>query len=245
MTEGVFLYSTTSPPFSQIPPTCAPAAGKSRTLFVPLPSRARTRLVPGARPRTAPVSRAGRKPAPAVSKSRGCAGQVARLRWASRAPGLCLHQAAHARGWFRARGCAGHTCGGQVARLRRASRAPCLFLPHVSHARVWFRVWAHTGLLFSRAGRKPGFCSLRPGKSPHLRWASRAPGLFFPASRTHARLRQASRAAAPGKSRTGFVPAPSRARTRLFPSACPRTAPVSRAGKKLRRVPHAQKRLKS
>ena len=53
----------------------APAAGKSRSGFVSLPNRARTRLVPGARPRMAPVfpgrqescllfPAAGQKPAP-------------------------------------------------------------------------------------------------------------------------------------------------------------------------------------
>ena len=97
-------------------------------------------------------------------------------------------------------------CGEQDARLRRASRAPCLFLPRVSHARGWFRVRAHTGLLFSRAGRNPTSCSLRPGKSP--------------------RLRRASRAAAPGKSRTLFFPFPRLARTRLILGAGPRTTSV-------------------
>ena len=58
-------------------------------------------------------------------------------------------------------------CGGQFARLRRASRAPCLWLRPVSHARGWFRVQAHAELLFSRAGKRPGFCFLRLGKSPH------------------------------------------------------------------------------
>ena len=52
------------------------------------------------------------------------------------------------------------------ARLRRASRAPGLFLCPTAHARGWFRVRAHAWLLFSRAGRDPVFCSLRPGKSP-------------------------------------------------------------------------------
>ena len=52
------------------------------------------------------------------------------------------------------------------ARLRRASRAPGLFLCPTAHARGWFRVRAHAWLLFSRAGRNPVFCSLRPGKSP-------------------------------------------------------------------------------
>ena len=69
---------------------------------------------------------------------------------------------------------------------------------------------------------------------------------FFPASRTHAagsgcgptpgscfpgqgespRLRRASRAAAPGKTRTVFFSSPRLARTRLVPGARPRMAPV-------------------
>ena len=65
------------------------------------------------------------------------------------------------------------------AHLRWAIRAPCLCLRPASHARGCFGVGTHAELLFSRAGRNPVFCSLRPSKSPrlrraHLRWAIRA-----------------------------------------------------------------------
>ncbi len=60
-------------------------------------------------------------------------------------------------------------------RLRRARRAPCLFLPRVSHARGSFRVGARARLLFSRAGKKLSFCSLRPGRKP----AGQKPALNF------------------------------------------------------------------
>ena len=182
---------------------CAPAVSKSRTGFVPAPSRARTRFFPSASPRRAPVF-------PGGEKARTCGEQFAHR--------VCVfaQPRTHAAG----SGC-GPTPGfcfpgrGESPRLRRAhlrwaSRAPCLFLPRVSHARGWFRVRAHTGLLFSRAGRKPTSCSLRPGKSP--------------------RLRRASRAAAPGKSRSVSLSSPCLARTRLVPGACPHRASVFPGG---------------
>ena len=102
----------------------APAVGNSRTGFVPALSLARTRLVPGASPRMAPVfpggeksyllfPAAGRKPAgqkprriPNAQKrpkswSFAPLAFRAHLRWAIRAPGLCLRPVSHARGWFR------------------------------------------------------------------------------------------------------------------------------------------------
>ena len=83
--------------------TPAAAPGKSRTVSLSSPRLARTRLVPGVGPHRAPVF-------PGREKARGCAGQFAHrvcvfaqprthahLRWASRAPGLCLRPAPHAR----------------------------------------------------------------------------------------------------------------------------------------------------
>ena len=98
---------------------------------------------------------------------------------------------------------------------------------------------AHTGLLFSRAGRKPTSCSLRPGKSPRLRRASRAPCLFLPhvshargsfRVQAHAELlfSRAGRNPAPAvsKSRTVSLSSPRLARTRFFPGVGPHRASV-------------------
>ena len=139
---------------------CAPAVSKTRTVFVAAPNRARTRLIPGVHPRTAPVF-------PGGEKARGCAGQFAHA--PSRRRAVC-----NGRLVTRVAACNCVGCLQAVrpvcffpARLRRASRAPCLWLRPVSHARGWFRVQAHAELLFSRAGKRPGFCFLRLGKSPH------------------------------------------------------------------------------
>ena len=77
----------------------APAAGKSRSGFVSLPNRARTRFFPGACSRTAPVFPGGEKARACGGHT--CGGQVARLRRASRAPCLFLPRVSHARGFFR------------------------------------------------------------------------------------------------------------------------------------------------
>ena len=153
---------------------------------------------------------------PAVGNSRGCAGQVA-----------------HRAFFFPASRTPAH--------LRRASRAPCLCL-HLSRARP---------RLVPCACPTPGFCFPRQGKSPRLR---------------RAHLRWAIRAPAPGKSRTVSFSSPRLARPRacggqfahlVCSFAQPRTHAVfsrcgpfagllfSRAGKKLRRIPNAQKRPKS
>ena len=144
--------------------------------------------------------------------------------------------------------------------LQWASRAPGLCLRPAAHARGWFRVRAHTGLLFSRAGRKPAPAPSTPavGKSrtvsissPRLARTRGCAGQvalrvsFLPVSRTHARLRRASRApclflprvsharaAAPGKSRTVSLSSPCLARTRLVPGAGPHRASVFPGGEK-------------
>ena len=93
--------------------------------------------------------------------------------------------------------CGEHTCGGQVAH------------------RVSFLPTSRTHAAGSGCRPTHGLCFPGQGESPRLRWAIRAPGLwlhlsrartractgqvvhrvfFLPASRTHARLRRASRA---------------------------------------------------
>ena len=97
---------------------------------------------------------------PAVSKSRGCAGQIAHPVFffpASRTH-VVLSKCVPTHGFC-------FPGQGKSPRLRRAIRAPGLCL-HLSRARGSFWVQAHAELLFSQAGRKPGFCSLQPGKSP-------------------------------------------------------------------------------
>ena len=125
---------------------CAPAVSKTRTVFVAAPNRARTRLIPGVHPRTAPVF-------PGGEKARGCAGQFAHA--PSRRRAVC-----NGRLVTRVAACNASAACKAVrpvcffpARLRRASRAPCLWLRPVSHARGWFRVQAHAELLFSRQGK--------------------------------------------------------------------------------------------
>ena len=109
-------------------------------------------------------------------------------------------------------------CGGQFARLRRASRAPGLFLCPTAHARGFFQVWALRRAPVFPGRKKPDPCSLWPGGNPRLRRASRAPCLCLH-STAHARscFRVCARAEL------------------LF----------SQAGRKPRRIPHAQKRPKS
>ena len=193
MTEGVFLYSTTSLPFSQITtctpavsnsrgcaeqvahPVCsfaqprthaagsgcapthgscfpggekaracgeqvarlrrasrAPAAGKSRTGFVPAPSRARTRLVPGARLRRAHLRWASRAAAP--SKSRTVSFSSPRLARTRLVPGVGPHRASvfpgREKAWFLFPA-AGQKPTPAVGKSRTGS-----FLPRVSHARA-------------------------------------------------------------------------------------------------------------
>ena len=186
MTEDVFLYSTTSPPFSQIPHTCAAAPGKSRTcgeqvahpvFFFPVP---RTHAVLsecgpahgscflGQAESLAPVLCAreetpGQRPAPNFHEYA--------KRGAERSP--THRNARKAELWSLAFRAFPMPAGGlrpegplsrPAARLRRASRAPCLCFRPVSHAHGCFQVRAHAGLLFSQTGKKPNSCSLRPGR---------------------------------------------------------------------------------
>ena len=98
---------------------CAPAVSKTRTVFVAAPNRARTRLIPGVHPRTAPVF-------PGGEKARGCAGQFAHA--PSRRRAVCTGRLV-----TRDAACsvsAAHKAVCPVcffpARLRRASRAPAV-----------------------------------------------------------------------------------------------------------------------
>ena len=153
----------------------------------------------------------------------------AHLRWASRAPGLCLCPASHARAPAAGKSRTGfvplpslarpHTCGEQDAHAPSRRRAVCagslvtrapavgktrtgfVPLPSLARPRTCGGQVAHR-VYFVPVSRTPA----------HLRWASRAPGLCLcPAS--HAR------APAAGNSRTGFVSSPSLARPRLFSGA--------------------------
>ena len=153
---------------------------KRCTLSFSSPRLARTRLISGARPRTAPVF-PDRGKAPA------------------RPPRTETPEKLSFAPWLFKRGCGGHTCGGQFAHapsrrravcngrlvtrvaacnasaackavcpvcffpasrtpahLRWASRAPCLFLLRAAHARSWFRVRARAELLFFQAEKSPG-----------------------------------------------------------------------------------------
>ena len=118
------------------PRTCAPAVSKTRTVSFSFPCLARTRLFPGACPRTASVGRGPQKaflhrsydtaaapgksrtqfvPFPGLARPRGCAGHVAHRV-------CCLCPTAHARGCFRVRARArplfpqAHIRAGQIAR---------------------------------------------------------------------------------------------------------------------------------
>ena len=167
-------------------------ARRAPCLFPPRVSHARDFFRVQARARLL-FSRAGRKPAPAASNSRGCAEHTCGGQFAhapSRRRAVCAGSLV-----TRAEGCgasAARTCGGQFAHrvcafaqphtpahLRWASRAPGLCLCPASHARAPAAGKSRT--------RRPGAgLSAQAASSPaHLRWASRAPGLCLrPASHT-------------------------------------------------------------
>ena len=130
----------------------AAAPGNSRTVFVSLLSRARTRFIPGAGPRRAPVFPG----APAVGKSRGCAEQFAHR--------VCFLSASRTHAVHSKCGPVPVPCFPKQAespRLRRAIRASSLCTCPDSHARGLFRVRTCAGLLFSRARSGP---APAPGK---------------------------------------------------------------------------------
>ena len=186
--------------------TRAPAVGKTRTGFVPLPSLARPRAC-GGQVAHAPSRRravcAGSlvTRAPAAGKSR--TGFVPLPSLAR--PHTCGEQDAHAPSRRRA------VCAGSLVTRAPAvgkTRTGFVPLPSLARPRTCGEQFAHR-VYFVPVSRTHA----------HLRWARRAPGLCLcPAS--HAR------APAAGNSRTGFVSSPSLARPRLFPGAGPCRAPV-------------------
>ena len=111
-----------------------------------------------------------------------------------------------------------HACTGQVAHAPSRRRAICAGSLVTRNAAcgaadarkavrpVFFFAASRTHAVVSGCGLTPGFCFPGQAESPHLR--------------------RAIRAAAPGNSRTLFFSSPRLARTRLFPGAGPRMAPV-------------------
>ena len=193
-----------------------PAVGNSRSLFVALPSLARTRLVPCAGPRTASVF-------PGRQKARGCTEQVAHTCGEQFAlPVFFFPRLARTRLLSGCRPALSFCFPGQGesprlhrasrAHLRWAIRAPCLWLCPASHARGWFHVQARARLLFSRADRKPAaapsksrtpavsnsrslsFSSPRLARTRLLSGCRPALSFCFPGQGESPRLRRASRA---------------------------------------------------
>ena len=135
-------------------PACAAAPGNSRTVFVPSPSLARTRLFRGGNPRRASVF-------PGREKARACGEQFAHA--PSRRRAVCNGRLVTRVAACNASAACKAVCpvcffpaSRTPAHLRWASRAPCLFLLRAAHARSWFRVRARAELLFFQAEKSPG-----------------------------------------------------------------------------------------